>query len=200
VYGAHGVTQVTQERERNFMKLNVLGGLALAILLLGSTAEAQEAVATAPVQDAKGTDLGTVTFTDTAEGLEITIDVTGLPPGKHGLHVHTEGSCEASTDDQGTEVMHGSAGGHFDPATTENHAGPDVDSQMGHAGDLPSLEVAEDGTAKVTFITTKMTVAEGETSVLGRALMIHANEDNYTNEPKNGGSGDRIACGVIGLQ
>jgi superoxide dismutase, Cu-Zn family len=175
--------------------------LALTFVVITVMVQAQGTLtAIAGLQDAAGASLGTVTFTDTPEGLEITIAAVGLPPGKHGLHIHSEGSCEASTDDAGKEVMHGAAGGHFDPATTENHAGPEVDSQTGHAGDLPNLEVAEDGSATLTFTTTKMTLAEGETSLAGRAIMIHANEDNYTNEPKNGGSGERIACGVITVQ
>jgi Cu/Zn superoxide dismutase len=65
---------------------------------------------------------------------------------------------------------------------------------------VESLCFSEDGSASITFNTTKMTVAEGDTSRAGRTIMIHANEDNYTNEPKNGGSGDRIACGLITAQ
>lgn len=175
--------------------------LVLQVLMIFGVMQAQDApTASAELQDAAGTALGTVTFTETAEGLEIAVTATGLPAGKHGFHVHSEGSCDASTDDAGMEVMHGAAGGHFDPNSTENHAGPEVDSATGHAGDLPNLEVAEDGTANITFITTKMTVSEGPTSLVGRTVMVHANEDNYTNEPKNGGSGDRIACGVISSQ
>lgn len=189
---------------KHYQSMKVISVL-LALVFCGvmqaqDTQSAASQSATATIQDAAGADLGTVTFTDTAEGLEVTVAVTGLPAGKHGFHVHTEGSCEASTADAGMEVMHGAAGGHFDPNSTENHGGPDVDAATGHAGDLPNLEVAEDGTATVTFSTTKMTVSEGPTSLLGRAIMLHANEDNYTNEPKNGGSGDRIACGVIALQ
>jgi superoxide dismutase, Cu-Zn family len=174
--------------------------LVFALTIVMFVRAQDTATAIAGLQDAAGTSLGTVTFRDTPEGLEITLAVIGLPAGKHGLHIHTEGSCEASTDDAGMTVMHGAAGGHFDPATTENHAGPDVDSATGHAGDLPNLEVAEDGSATITLVTTKMTLAECETSVVGRAIIIHANEDNYTNDPKNGGSGDRIACGIITLQ
>jgi superoxide dismutase, Cu-Zn family len=175
-------------------------GLVVGVGLFGALAQADTLSAMATLQDSSGADLGTVIFTDTPEGLEMTLAVAGLPAGKHGLHVHTESSCESSTDDAGMEVMHGAAGGHFDPYATENHAGPEVDSQTGHAGDLPTLEVAQDGTATMTFVTTNMTVSEGITSLVNRTLMIHANEDNYTNEPKNGGSGERIACGVIGLQ
>jgi superoxide dismutase, Cu-Zn family len=179
-----------------FMK--VIGIVLAALLCFAQTQDAPTAVAL--LTDPAGTELGTVTFTDSSEGLMVSVALAGLPPGKHGFHVHTEGSCEPSTDDAGMEVVHGAAGGHFDPYNTENHAGPEVDSQTGHAGDLPNLEVAEEGTASITFTTTKMTVAEGDTSLAGRTIMIHANEDNYTNEPKNGGSGDRIACGVITAQ
>jgi superoxide dismutase, Cu-Zn family len=185
---------------RHYQAIKVIS--VFLVLVFCGVMQAQDApTAIAGLQDAAGTSLGTVTFTDTPEGLQVTIAAMGLPPGKHGLHIHSEGSCEASTDDDaGMEVMHGAAGGHFDPATTENHGGPDVDSATGHAGDLPNLEVLEDGSAAVTFTTTKLTVAEGETSLANRTIMIHANEDNYGNEPKNGGSGDRIACGVIALQ
>jgi superoxide dismutase, Cu-Zn family len=184
---------------RNYQAVKVVS--VFMVLVFCVVMQAQEApTAMAGLQDAAGTSLGTVTFTDTPEGLQVTIAAVGLHPGKHGFHIHSEGSCEASTDDAGAEVMHGAAGGHFDPATTENHVGPDVDSATGHAGDLPNLEVSEDGTVSVTFTTTKMTVADGDTSLAGRTIMIHANEDNYTNEPKNGGSGDRIACGVISVQ
>jgi superoxide dismutase, Cu-Zn family len=184
---------------RHYQVVKVISVL-LVLLALGVMQAQTPQSAVATLQDAAGAELGTVTFIETPEGLEITVAATGLPAGKHGLHVHSEGSCEASSDDAGMEVMHGAAGGHFDPATTENHGGPDVDSQTGHAGDLPNLEVLEDGSAAVTFMTTKLTVAEGETSLANRTIMIHANEDNYGNEPKNGGSGDRIACGVIALQ
>ncbi|MGL4610842.1 MAG: superoxide dismutase family protein [Trueperaceae bacterium] len=159
----------------------------------------QGQTATATVTNAEGTELGVVTFMDTPTGLEVAVTLTDLPPGKHGFHVHSEGSCDTSRDGAGMAVMHGAAGGHFDPYETGNHAGPDVDSHTGHAGDLQNLEVADDGTAIAILSTPKMTVAEGDTSLVGRTIMVHANEDNYSNEPKNGGSGDRIACGVINL-
>jgi superoxide dismutase, Cu-Zn family len=175
----------------------------IGILLIASSlfAQAQNAAtAVALLEDPMGKDLGTVTFTDTDKGLMVSVAAAGLPPGKHGFHVHTGGKCDASVSEEGNKVAHGTAGAHFDPAGTENHAGPNTDLQTGHAGDLPNLEVAADGTAMATFTTTSMTVAEGETSLAKRTIIIHANEDNYTNEPKNGGSGDRIACGVITLQ
>jgi superoxide dismutase, Cu-Zn family len=178
--------------------MKVIGFVLTTLLCFVQAQDAPTAVAL--LTDPAGTALGTITFTDSSEGLMVSVAVAGLPPGKHGFHVHGGKSCDSSVNDQGEEVHHGKAGGHFDPYGTDKHAGPDVDSQTGHAGDLPNLEVAEDGTAMTTFTTTKMTVVEGETSLAGRTIIVHANEDNYTDEPKNGGSGDRIACGVITLQ
>jgi Cu-Zn family superoxide dismutase len=181
-----------------FFSLKTRTFLALASLMVGFALAQEQAMAA--LQDSSGAEIGTALFTETPEGLEVTLAIAGLPAGdKHGMHIHANSSCEASTDDQGQTVVFGGAGGHFDPHTTENHAGPDIAAQEGHGGDLPNLEVAADGTAQVTFVTPKLTVREGMMSVVGRSLIIHANEDNYTNEPKNGGSGERIACGVIGL-
>jgi len=64
----------------------------------------------------------------------------------------------------------------------------------GHLGDLPALKVAADGTAKVTVVAPRLKLAD----VQGRAIMVHAGGDNYSDSPKPlGGGGDRIACGVI---
>jgi Cu-Zn family superoxide dismutase len=61
-------------------------------------------------------------------------------------------------------------------------------------GDLPVLEVAADGTAQLTLTAPRLTVPDAR----GRALMIHAGGDNYSDQPEPlGGGGPRIACGVI---
>jgi Cu-Zn family superoxide dismutase len=83
------------------------------------------------------------------------------------------------------------AKGHYDPEDTKKHAGPEGD---GHKGDLPVLEVAADGTAQVTLTAPRLKVADAQ----GRALMIHAGGDNYSDQPKPlGGGGARSACGVV---
>ena len=82
------------------------------------------------------------------------------------------------------------AGGHFNPKNVPHHGTP----LTGHLGDLPALSVASDGTAKVTVIAPRLTLAQVE----GLALMIHAGGDNYADHPKPlGGGGERIACGII---
>jgi Cu-Zn family superoxide dismutase len=83
------------------------------------------------------------------------------------------------------------AGGHYDPAKAGKHLGP---KGAGHLGDLPALMVAADGTATQPMTVDRLKVAD----VKGRALMIHAGGDNYSDEPKPlGGGGARVACGVI---
>ena len=142
---------------------------------------------------AKGQDVGTVTFTDTAQGLRIQTDLKGLPPGRHGFHIHAKGSCEPGPDNSGKTIPAGAAGGHWDPQKTGRHEGP---AGSGHLGDLPVLLVAGDGLAKETLIAPRIKDA---TRLHGLALIIHAGGDNYSDQPERlGGGGARIACGVIG--
>ena len=78
------------------------------------------------------------------------------------------------------------AGGHYDPDQTGKHLGPDG---QGHRGDLPMLSVAGDGAATQPVTSRMLTGAD----VAGRSLIIHADPDNYGDQP----GGARIACGVI---
>ena len=163
-------------------------GMALAV-----PAAAEEATATMHAVSAEGIgeEIGTIQLADSAEGLTIEIDLNGLPPGAHGFHLHTEGSCEPAPNDQGEMTAAQAAAGHYDPDNTGRHVGPEGD---GHKGDLPVLEVAADGTAQVTLTAPRLAVADAS----GRALMIHAGGDNYSDEPQPlGGGGARIACGVV---
>jgi Cu-Zn family superoxide dismutase len=129
---------------------------------------------------------GTVTFTCKGEDVKIVADVEGLTPGKHGFHIHEFGDCSAPG---GT-----SAGGHFNPENTE-HGGPD--DEVRHLGDLGNIEAGEDGTAHLEM-TDSMISLNGEHSIIGRAIVIHAGEDDLTSQP-TGAAGARLACGVIGI-
>jgi Cu-Zn family superoxide dismutase len=166
---------------------------AAAVMGLAVPAAAEEATAEIYAVSAEGIgdEIGTIQLADSADGLVIETDLGDLPPGPHGFHLHTHGSCEPAHNDQGQMTAALGAGGHYDPDNTGRHAGPEGD---GHKGDLPVLEVAGDGTAKVTLKAPRLTVADAR----GRALMIHAGGDNYSDEPKPlGGGGARIACGVV---
>ena len=87
-------------------------------------------------------------------------------------------------------VPAGGAGPHFDPAATNSHKGP---QGAGHAGDLPNLRVLNDESGLLETSTTRFSLGD----LVGRTVVLHANTDNYTDTPANGGSGPRVACGVI---
>ncbi|WP_293745262.1 superoxide dismutase [Cu-Zn] SodC [uncultured Acinetobacter sp.] len=141
--------------------------------------------------DAKGigASIGTVTFKQTAKGLLITPALWKLSPGEHGFHIHENGSCEAALKD-GKMGAALAAGGHFNPDHTANHGTP----ENGHLGDLPVLVVNNKGFAVTPVIAPRLKLSD----IQGRAIMIHAGGDNYSDTPKPlGGGGERIACGVI---
>lgn len=138
----------------------------------------------------KGELIGVVTFVDRGGLLAIETDLTGLPPGKHGFHVHENPDC-GSVHKDGKIRYAGAAGGHYDPAKTGKHLGPEGG---GHKGDLPMLHVAANGTAKVIMKVKGLKAVEFK----NRSLMIHAGGDNYSDNPHPlGGGGERIACGII---
>lgn len=138
-----------------------------------------------------GASVGTITVSETPQGVVFKTDLKGLPPGPHGFHVHEGTSCQPSTANN-QPVPAGAAGGHLDPGHTAKHLGP---SGEGHLGDLPVLNVAADGTAKESLTAPRIKSLD---AIRGRALMIHAGGDNYSDEPAPlGGGGARIACGIL---
>lgn len=140
--------------------------------------------------------MGVIRVIGMADGVLFKPSVKGLEPGMHGFHVHENASCDEdrSVDDYDAHpepVAAGDAGSHLDPGFKENHAGPYGD---GHLGDLPNLYVNEKGVAEHPVFAPRLRMRDLE----NRSLVIHANPDNYSDEPEpNGGSGPRVACGVI---
>ena len=140
--------------------------------------------------DGVGKSAGTVTLKESKDGVTLEPKLKGLPPGEHGFHLHEKGSCDPA-DKEGKKTAGQAAGGHFDPDATKAHKGP---GGGGHKGDLPKLEVSDKGVAKAKLEAKGLTLAD----FTGKALMIHAGGDNYSDTPKPlGGGGDRIVCGVV---
>ena len=65
-----------------------------------------------------------------------------------------------------------------------------------HAGDINNLKADATGRAQASFELTGVTLAPGPTSLVGRAVVVHKDPDDYKTQP-TGNSGGRIACGVI---
>jgi Cu-Zn family superoxide dismutase len=137
-----------------------------------------------------GKQVGSVEFENTPYGVLIEVYLYDLPPGIHGLHVHTGASCSPGPNAKGEIIPAGAAGEHLDPAKTGHHYGP---YRRGHLGDLPRLTVYDDGTSDDILLAPRIRVSD----LLGRALMLHAGGDTYSDTPHLGGGGARIACGII---
>ena len=129
---------------------------------------------------------GTITFEKVEGGIKVAATVTGLTEGKHGFHIHEYGDCSAADGK--------SAGGHFNP-TAMQHSAP-TDS-MRHVGDIGNIVADADGNATLEWVDSHMTF-EGSNSIIGRGVIIHADEDDLTSQP-TGAAGARVACGVIGI-
>jgi Cu-Zn family superoxide dismutase len=138
-----------------------------------------------PTQNYKGIS-GVVTFTQKGGVIEVEGKITGLTPGKHGFHVHEFGDLN-SPDGMAT-------GGHFNPDKAK-HGGPH--EAVRHVGDLGNIEADGEGKA-VIKMTDKLLALSGKHSIIGRALIVHAKEDDLTSQP-SGDAGGRIAQGVIGI-
>lgn len=131
---------------------------------------------------------GTLILRETDDGIRLTGQVSGLPADRElGFHVHEIGDCSAPDAS--------SAGEHFNP-DQQPHGEPDDDRS--HAGDMPNLDVNDDGVAEVDIELEGVRLdGPADRSVRQRALVVHAQADDYETQP-SGGSGERIACGVIG--
>ena len=134
---------------------------------------------------------GVVRFQETGDGLQVMVSLTGLTPGRHGIHIHQNASCAAGPD--GTPA--GAAGGHWDPINTENHGAPSADPMNGkHLGDLGNITADARGNAQTTF--TIDAFRPGEHDVSGHALVVHGGMDDLQTDPA-GDSGMRMGCGLI---
>lgn len=161
--------------------------LGLSVIVPG-----QAIAHTAQLRNSQGEVVGRATLTEEPDGVRIAVQVSKLPPGVHGFHVHAVGKCDPP------EFT--SAGGHFNPA---------AQSHPLHAGDLPVLLVTANGSAAMTFKTDRFRLAD-LLDADGSAFIIHAKPDNYGNIPTDryrpdpdastlatGDAGGRIACGII---
>jgi Cu-Zn family superoxide dismutase len=132
--------------------------------------------------------IGTVKFTQTADGVSYVADIDGFAPGsKHGFHIHDKGDLSAPNLS--------SAGGHFNP-THESHGGPM--SEHHHLGDLGNLEADANGHAHKQGSISGVTLNGQGPSIIGKSVIVHAKVDDLKSQPA-GDSGARIAGGVIRL-
>lgn len=128
---------------------------------------------------------GTVKFTQDWDQVIVTGEVWGHGRGSKGFHIHEKGDC--------SDPKAMSTGGHYNPGSAK-HGAPG----SGHAGDLGNLVFNDSGRAAINMkISGVSVVKDAPNSILGRGLIVHADQDDLKTDP-TGNAGGRVACGVIG--
>jgi Cu-Zn family superoxide dismutase len=159
-----------------------LAGVAVMAAAPAHRAGARHAVAV--LHDAAGAEVGTATVEETSYGISLVARVHGLPAGKHGIHLHAVGKCEAPD--------FASAGGHWNPDGKQHG----LMNPMGyHAGDMMNMTVSAEGKGGTDFQENEVKYDQ-LIDADGAALVVHAAEDDLKTDP-SGNSGARIACGVF---
>ncbi len=166
--------------------LGLLLGFSLAL-----PADAQpRARAVAKLAGLDGKPMGTATFRAVSGGVLIELDLHGLAPGPHGMHLHVSGQCDAKSGFM-------KAGPILSLRPGRRHGYLARGGPM--TGDLPNQFAGADGRVKASTITNAFTLGNGKRSIFDRdgvSLIVKKRGDDYRTQPI-GNSGDRIACGVV---
>ncbi len=153
------------------------------------------AAATASIIGSNGAPMGSADFYQGPKGVLVSLSVSGLSPGWHGVHFHWTGQCDAA--------------GKF--ASAQHHMGLNdgphgyLQSKGPHAGDLPNIMIAADGTGAAEFYIDMVRVSgtgkprKGIAVLMdadGSSIIIHEKQDDHFTQP-SGGAAARMACGVL---
>lgn len=171
------------------IRLSILGVAIASATLAACATSSSRSSASVTLAPASGqTTAGTLTLVPMGNGVHITGNIAGLKAnGTHGFHIHEKGDCSAADFT--------SAGGHFNP-----NAQPHGRASQGahHLGDQDNLTANANGVARVDAHFDGAVIGSGAAlnDVVGKAVIVHADPDDYTTQP-TGNAGGRIACGVI---
>lgn len=164
---------------------------AAALLMSSPALAASRAQALAKLKDLDGKPVGTAAFSTLNRGaVLIVLDLTGLPPGPHGLHLHVSGNCDAPSGFT-------KAGPILSLQPGRRHGYLAEDGPM--TGDLPNQFAGADGRLKASIVTNAFTLGNGKRSIFDRdgvSLIVKQRADDYRTQPL-GNAGTRIACGVV---
>jgi superoxide dismutase, Cu-Zn family len=187
--GPRSGTHETQDRMKNRFAgrpLHVVIAMAACSLLLsgcGILFQNHEKRADATLKPTPGnTARGTITLIERADGVQVTYNLTDMPPdSEHALEVHERGDCVAVTDQDASPVFALQSDRHRTNGRPE--------------GELGNIRADAAGAATGFIVATDVSL-DGVRSVISRAIMLHREgTDPYAMSPHN--VGPAIACGVI---
>ncbi|KAJ8763173.1 hypothetical protein K2173_025558 [Erythroxylum novogranatense] len=136
---------------------------------------------------------GSIQFSQNSSGAtHILGRITGLSPGLHGFHIHALGDTTNGCN---------STGPHFNPFK-KDHGSP-IDKER-HAGDLGNIYAGSDGVAEFSISDTQIPLT-GPHSILGRAVVVHADPDDlgkggHELSKTTGNAGARVGCGNYSIK
>jgi Cu-Zn family superoxide dismutase len=161
-----------------------------SLLFLAPSAAAQKAKAFARLSSLEGKPVGTVDFAALNHGVLITFDLHDLPPGAHGIHLHTSANCDAKSGFTAAGPILSLVPGKRHGYLAEG--GPE-------AGDLPNQFAGADGHLHASVVTTSFSLGNGKRSIFDRdgvSVILDQRGDDYRTQPL-GNAGNRIACGIV---
>ena len=131
---------------------------------------------------------GEVVFTQKDKEVTMIVNLQGLTPGEHAIHLHQTSDC--SSDDAT------STGGHWNPDNQPH--GKWGDEKGYHRGDIGNLTADADGNATLNFKTDQWAIGgdDENKNIMGRGIIVHQEADDFTTQP-TGAAGARVACGEI---
>ncbi len=170
---------------------NLVRSVTLAAVVFAAPAIAggTHPSASADLINKDGTSIGVAHLSQGPSGVLIYVKVSGLEPGKHGLHLHSHGECDPGT---GFKSAKGHVGKVEGAHGLMNPKGPEP-------GDLPNIFVGADGIGEMEAFSTLVSVKGGAHGLLdadGSTFIIHEAADDHISQPI-GGAGGRVACGIL---
>lgn len=156
------------------------------------------AQAAAPVTDGKGATVGSVELKESAGGVLMRLQVSGLTPGWHAIHFHQVGDC--SDKAEGFKL----SGPHVNHDQRQHGL---MNPEGSETGDLPNIFAGKDGVATAELFRGNVALLPSEEKAAalgpfplldddGFAVVIHDSADDHATQPI-GGAGGRVACAAV---
>lgn len=173
-----------------FLSYFLVSFAAASSFFAPSAIAAQKAKAMARLTSLDGKPVGIVDFAALGHGVLVTFDLHDLPPGAHGIHLHTSANCDAKSGFTAAGPILSLAPGKKHGYLAEG--GPET-------GDLPNQFAGTDGRLHASVVTTSFSLGNGKRSIFDRdgvSVIVDGRGDDYRTQPL-GNAGNRIACGVV---